>query len=61
MLTLFKTEAQVSQSASSTLLYFTSNGLRVRRGLVDELLRGLLMVKHLLHPHIFQRVRNLAE
>ena len=29
MLSPFKTEAQVSQSASSTLLYFTSNGFLV--------------------------------
>ena len=29
MLSPFKTDAQVSQSASSTLLYFASNGLRV--------------------------------
>lgn len=29
IVTLFKTAAQVSQSASSTLLYFASNGFRV--------------------------------
>ena len=56
MLRQFNTVAQVSQSASSTLL-FRIERITCRSGSVNKLIGGVFVMQCDLYPDIFQRVR----